>query len=188
MARLGRRAPQPLPRRSEWVGYTTGCPGHAGCVGGWQVTSERSLITDDLRAAVNVPAAPRSFVVDRTVAARLAEALGEDPAAVTAAPHAPLYYVSAFETQMHEPALPSGIGPGVLAGDDWELRRPLRWGERLSCIGRVADVYERFGGQHGQTLYTRHEWQFTDGSGALVAVGRRVFARFFPPAPAEEAP
>jgi hypothetical protein len=152
------------------------------------VTSDESLITDRLRGAVGKASEPRRFVVDRTVAARLAEALDEDPEAVRAAPHPPVYYVAAFETLMNEPDLPEGIGPSVLAGDDWELRRPLRWDEQLTCVGRLADVYERFSGRRGRTLYARHEWTFTDEAGEVVAVGRRIFARFFPPGASEEAP
>jgi hypothetical protein len=152
------------------------------------VTGDRSLISDELRASIGTTSAPRSFIVERLVAGRLAEALGEDAAAVTSAAHAPVYYVSAFETQMAELSLPSGLGQGVLAGDDWELRRPLRWDERLICVGRVADVYERFGGQHGQTLYMRHQWEFRDEAGELVATGTRIFARYFAAPAAEEAP
>jgi hypothetical protein len=152
------------------------------------VTGERSLISDEMRASVGTTSAPRSFVVERLVAGRLAESLGENPAAVTSAAHAPVYYVSAFETQMAELALPIGLGQGVLAGDDWELRRPLCWDERLVGVGRIAEIYERFGGQHGQTLYIRHQWEFKDEADELVAVGTRIFVRYFAAAETEEAP
>ena len=72
----------------------------------------------------------------------------------------------------------------MLAGDDWELMRPLRWGERIESRGRIAEIYERFG-QHGQTIFIRHEWTFTDEAGEVVALGRRLLARYFPDEGAE---
>jgi len=142
------------------------------------VPEEGSLTTPALRAAVGSRTEPRTFPIDRQVAARLAEALDEDPATILNEEFAPPFYIAAFETQMAPPAL-SGAGEGgVLAGDEWELMRPLRWNERITGAGNIADVYERFGGRHGQTLYMRYEWLFVDRDGKVVAKASRIMARF----------
>jgi len=74
--------------------------------------------------------------------------------------------------------LPAELEGGVLAGDEWDLLRPLRWEERISGTGSISDIYERFGGRHGQTLYVRYEWTFVDERGEVVARARRIMARF----------
>jgi N-terminal half of MaoC dehydratase len=149
--------------------------------------SERSLITDALRAAVGSETPPRTFVIDRQIARRLAEALDEDADAVAAGEHAPAFYIAAFETQMVPAVLPEPLQGGVLAGDEWDLLRPIRWDERITGSGRVAEIYERFGGRNGQTLYMRFEWTFTDDGGAVVARASRIMARWNATA-GEEAP
>lgn len=138
----------------------------------------RSLISADVRAMIGAEAAPRSFVVDPVVGRRLAEALGEDPNAIAGAEFAPSFYFSAYESFIPPTGITGELASGVLAGDEWEQYRPLRWGEPIVSTGRIADIYERFGGRHGQTLYLRYEWRFTDEHGELVAVSRRIFARY----------
>ncbi len=149
---------------------------------------ERSLITDEMRALVGATSGSSTFTIERLTARRLAEALGEDAEAVAQAPSPPSYYVAAFETQMAGAGQAFDLTGGVLAGDEWEHRRALRWGEQITGEGRVADVYERFGGRHGQTVYLRYEWTFTDANGKVVAVGRRILARYQVDAGDEEAP
>ncbi len=142
------------------------------------MADQRSLISDDVRAMIGSEAAPRVFVVDPVVGRRLAEALGEDPDAFNASEFAPSFYFSAYESFIPPTGIAGELASGVLAGDEWEQYRPLRWGERIVSTGRIADIYERFGGRHGQTLYLRYEWRFTDEQGMLVAVSRRIFARY----------
>jgi hypothetical protein len=142
------------------------------------LVNERSLLTDSVRALIGSTSETRSYVVDRLVARRLAEALGEDPDAVAAEEFAPSFYFSAFEMQIVATGLPGELESGVLAGDEWEQRRPLRWGERITSSGRVGDIYERFSGRHGQSLYLRYEWTFTDDRGDIVGISRRILTRY----------
>jgi N-terminal half of MaoC dehydratase len=155
------------------------------------VTDQRTLITPEMRAVIGAPIGVRTFTIEPLVARRLAEALGEDADAVATAEFAPQFYFSAFETPMTPANLPGGPQSGVLAGDEWEQHRPLRWGERVTSTGTVADIYERFG-QHGQTLYVRYEWTFADEASAVVGVSRRILVRYIAPASGagadEEAP
>lgn len=150
------------------------------------MTDERSLITDEMRALIGVSSGSSTFTIERLAARRLAEALDEDADAVAQAGAPPSYYVAAFETQMAAAGHAFDLTGGVLAGDEWEHRRPLRWDEQITGVGRVADVYERFGGRHGQTVYLRYEWTFTDAAGEVVAVGRRILARYQVAAEADE--
>src|SRR5579883_2825954 len=142
------------------------------------VDEPRSLISDEVRALIGAEAAPRGFVVDRVVGRRLAEALGEDPEAIAGGEFAPSFYFSAYESFIPPTGIPGELASGVLAGDEWEQVRPLCWDEQIVSTGRIADIYERFGGRHGQTLYLRYEWRFTDERGELVAISRRIFARY----------
>ncbi len=148
---------------------------------------ERSLLTEELKAAIGSRTEPRTFVIDRQIARRLAEALDEDADAITRGEYAPAFYVAAFETEMAPAALPGLFQGGVLAGDEWDLLRPLRWNEQITGSGSVADIYERFGGRNGQTLYMRYEWAFVDSAGEPVARASRIMARWSA-APNEEAP
>src|SRR5439155_27062210 len=101
------------------------------------VADERSFITPELRALIGTVSGERTFTIERLIGRRLAEALGEDAEAVAASEFAPQFYFPAFEAPMLPADLPGGPQSGVLAGDEWEQRRPLRWGEAVTSTGRV---------------------------------------------------
>ncbi len=149
--------------------------------------AERSLLTEELRAAIGSKTEPRTFIIDRQIARRLAEALDEDADVITGSEFAPAFYIAAFETEMAPAALPQPLQGGVLAGDEWDLLRSLRWNEQITGSGCIADIYERFGGRNGQTLYMRYEWAFEDSAGEPVARASRIMARWSA-ASAAEAP
>ena len=141
------------------------------------MTEERSLLTPELRALIGTAVGEKRFTVEPLVAARLAEALGLDPETAAEADSAPAYYCPAFETSQASIRLPGGPDSGVLAGDEWEQRRPLRWGERITGRGVIAGIDERFG-KNGQMLHVRHEWTFRDEAGEIVGISRRIYVRY----------
>jgi acyl dehydratase len=155
----------------------------------------QSLITDALRARVGVPTEPRDVTVTAETVQRLREALTNDPDAPDDG-RVPPAAVMVLESMRATAPLPDLPGSSLVTGDEWELRRPLRVGEPLRVVSRLADVNERLGGRLGHALFVRHEWEIDAADGQPVAFARRSMAYYHgagrrpaePPPPAEMMP
>jgi len=137
---------------------------------------DESLITPALRARIGVPSEPVMLEVTPLLVERVREMLGEVSAAGDdRVPPAVLNMPDAGREVAPLPGLPEH---SLLTGDEWELRRPIRLGETLAAVNRLADVSERLSGRLGHALMLRHEWIFTDAAGETVAFARRSIAHY----------
>lgn len=57
---------------------------------------------------------------------------------------------------------------------EFEYFRPLKAGDRLTAIMRIADVYEKEGRRGGRMTFAVVETEFRDPEGDLVLIGRRT--------------
>jgi hypothetical protein len=138
-----------------------------------------SLLTDAVRALIGRESAPRSVRVEPLALQRLMEALGETrPLDVAAGDQAPVYALALLQPEAEALDLPVDLPGSLVAGDEWEIARPLLVGEPLTVLSRVLEISERLSGRHGQMLYLRFEWRFLAADGALVATARRILGRY----------
>ncbi|MGH2601916.1 MAG: FAS1-like dehydratase domain-containing protein, partial [Dehalococcoidia bacterium] len=137
---------------------------------------DESLITPALQARIGVPSEPVIVEVTPLLVGRVREMLGELSAAGDdRVPPAVLNMPDGGREIAPLPHLPPH---SLLTGDEWELRRPIRLGETLTAVNRLADANERLSGRLGHALMLRHEWTFTDAAGDTVAFARRSIAHY----------
>jgi acyl dehydratase len=113
---------------------------------------------------------------------RFAEALGEsdpvyfDEAAARAAGHERIPAPPTFATSLRPPDIREGLGVDLrrlLHGEQsFELRRPLRAGDRLRVHARVADVSEKTGRSGVMDVLVTEQIGEDADTGEVVFVGR----------------
>jgi acyl dehydratase len=134
---------------------------------------DESYITPEIQARVGVASEPVTVDVTPEIVRRLRETLGIGTG--DQVPPAVLWVPDAGREVSPLPGLP---GEGILTGDEWELRRAIRLGERLTAVNRLVDLNERFGSRLGHALTVRHEWEFRDAAGEAIAFARRSIAYY----------
>jgi acyl dehydratase len=143
------------------------------------MTSDASLITPELEAIIGQDGPPSEAAVTRDLVARVLDVMQDDDPRWQGAV-APPYVLMAFGADLPLPETPR-VPLGLVTGDEWMLLRPVRVGERLSVVGRLAAVHERYGSRFGHNLVLRTTSTFTDERGELVAETGRSFIRYAPP-------
>lgn len=142
--------------------------------------ADESLITPELQELVGRDGPAAEHVITPEIVARVLETM-EDHDPRWQAATAPPYILMAFGADLPLPDTPAAP-LGLVTGDEWTLARPLRVGERLTSIGRLESVHERFGSRFGHNLVLRTTWTFRDERGDVVAEAARGFIRYRPPA------
>lgn len=140
---------------------------------------DASLITPELQELVGRDSPPHEAAVTPELVRRVLEVVQDDDPRWMGAT-APPYVLMAFGADLPLPDSPPASVP-LVTGDDWTLYRPLRVGERLQIVGRLASVHERFGSRFGHSLVLRTTWTFADAAGAVVAEVGRGMIRYRPP-------
>jgi len=146
---------------------------------------EQSLITPAMQAAIGVETEPFTIELTAELVSRLAEALEvEDPElqAVLARDEVgaelPPWAVLTHYGRLRPGAVPDAPERGLQAADEFTILGPIRLGDRLTIVQRLADVQERIGGRVGHSLFVHHEWDYTNQAGEIVARTRRTRAHF----------
>ena len=146
---------------------------------------DESLITPAMRAAVGVEDAPIVIHISRELVRRMAEALDEDDPALLAAlasgesrPEVPPWAIFTHYSKYRPGRVPDAPERGLMAADEMTMLAPVRVGDTLRVVRRVADVQERIGGRVGHSLFVHHEWTYTNQDGVEVARTRRTVTYF----------
>ena len=146
---------------------------------------EETLLTPAMTAQIGREGEPISVEISREATRRMAEALGEDDPAVIAAlegddPRAvvPPYALLTVVTRMRQVSAPDLPGHGLLAADEWRYDAPVRLGDRLRVVPKIADIQERIGGRVGHSLFVHYEWSCTNQDGDTVARVHRTVAYY----------
>ena len=126
-----------------------------------------TAVLDRLRARIGTTAPPISATVEAGHLKRFAEAIGDpNPRWLEEAP--PTYLVALVPASMHL-AEAEEYGKGWLnGGNRFESIEPVNVGDRITAIGRVADVYEKTG-QSGTLLFIIFETEYVNQHGRPVA-------------------
>jgi hydroxyacyl-ACP dehydratase HTD2-like protein with hotdog domain len=122
---------------------------------------DRSIIGLSSEATVNE--------VERGAIRKFAEAIGDPSPAYARGDVAPPTFPTTFRTKLPGVNLdPKRILHG---GEEFAYERPIRGGDRITVVRRIADVYEREGSVGHMTFYI-FESEGTDEQGQLVYKSR----------------
>jgi len=149
------------------------------------MTDDESLITPAMEAVIGREGEPFTTEISRELVRRLADALEEDDPHLLAAlegdaphPAVPHWAVFTIAARLRQQPLPDSPERGLMAADEHWMLAPIHVGDRLTIVGRIADIQERIGGRVGHSLFIHHEWTYTNQDGVDVARSRRTTTRF----------
>ncbi len=142
------------------------------------MSSENTFLTEEIRQrALGVQSGPATLDVEKGAVARFAEAVGDpspvfnDEAAARKTRLGTLVAPPTFlrSLRLERPTLPDAPFDRVLdGGSDWEYFEPVRVGDRITGIVRIADLSER-SGRLGTMLFMVLEYTYTNQFGERVA-------------------
>ncbi|MCY3919930.1 MAG: MaoC family dehydratase N-terminal domain-containing protein [Chloroflexi bacterium] len=146
---------------------------------------DASMVTPAMQAAIGQEAGQFTIEIDADLVRRLAEALEVDDAELRAAlrcgevgTEVPPWAVLTHYGRLRPNPVPDAPLRGLQAADEFTILGPIRIGDRLTVVQRLADVQERIGGRVGHSLFVHHEWSYTNQHGEVVARTRRTRAHF----------
>jgi len=140
---------------------------------------ERSLLTDEVRAAIGRATDPiRVRLTPRVVARTMDVYLGHHEDVPAEGAEAPGFAIAGLETESGSLELMDLMPNTLLISNEWTFERPLIVGEEFEARTVLADISERFGGQFGYSLTVRTEVTFTDTTGAIAARGARTMMQY----------
>ncbi len=122
------------------------------------------------RSLVGATSEPQTFEVEKGAILKLAAAIGDPHPDYREGAAAPPTFPTSF--RMTVPGL-SEVDPArfLHAGQEYAYERPLRAGDRITCVARIADVYEKEG-RLGTMTFVVAEIEGRDDDGAHVFTGR----------------
>ena len=146
---------------------------------------DASMITPAMQAAIGREAGRFMIEIDADLVRRLAEALEVDDPGLRDAlerneigAEVPPWAILTHYGRLRPDRVPDAPLRGLQAADEFTILAPIRIGDRLTVVQRLADVQERIGGRVGHSLFVHHEWSYTNQHGEVVARTRRTRAHF----------
>ena len=145
------------------------------------------IVTDEVRKLIGTESEPRTVEVERGAIRRFAEAIG-DPNPVfndeKAARH------TRFGGMIAPPTFCRSLGGGFFnldlklptvrgldGGSDWEYFEPIRPGDRITVVSKLADIRESEG-RLGSMVFIVTETRYTNQLGQLCAIQRSTGIRY----------
>ena len=133
-----------------------------------------SIITEEMRALVGVETPPVTIEVEKGDLRRFKEATGEtDPRYAEIFP--PTFFCPdpIIAAQRAGLKRPWPFTFSIDGGSEWEFHRPVRVGDTLTLIAKIADLYEKRGSaKTGRMLFTIIEIRCANQRGELVGIAR----------------
>jgi len=124
------------------------------------------------RTLIGAATEPRTFDVERSAIVRLAEAIGDPHPDYLSGDVAPPTFPTLFNFRLRVPALAEIDPARFIHGDqEYQYERPLRAGDRVTCVAKVADVNEKET-RLGTVTFVVVETEGRDEAGELVFTGR----------------
>ena len=137
--------------------------------------SPKSVITPEMRSAISVDSEPRTHAIELGAILSFAEAVG-DPSDDEVAPATFLCSLgggpSVEKLETPYPAL-------IDAGADWEFRKPVRAGDRITVTQRTAELFEKTG-KLGPMLFHVIVYRYVSQAAGLVATYRNTLITYDP--------
>ncbi len=145
------------------------------------MTTNESLITDELRNAVGVESEPVTYDVERGAIARFAEAIDDpnpsyqDEVTARNSRHggivAPPTFFRSLRAGPSRVQVQSPLPRSLDGGSEWQYFEPARPGDRITVTTTLADVTER-SGRLGPMIIMTRETRYVNHLGQLVAIQR----------------
>lgn len=122
------------------------------------------------RSLIGARSQPQTFEVERGAVVKLAEAIGDPHPDYRAGLAAPPTFPTTFRLTI--PVLAEIDPARFLHGEqEYAYERPIRPGDRLTCVAQVADVTEK-DTRLGRVTFVVVETEGRDEAGELVFTGR----------------
>ncbi len=145
------------------------------------------VVTDEVRKLIGSESEPRTVEVERGAIRRFAEAIG-DPNPVyndeAAARHtryggmiAPPTFCRSLGGGFFNIDLKLPMFRGLDGGSDWEYFEPIRPGDRITIVSRLADIREGEG-RLGPMVFITTETRYTNQFGQLCVIQRSTGIRY----------
>ena len=146
------------------------------------MSSQDPFLTEEMRRdAVGIEGKPSVLDVEKGAIQRFAEAVGDpnplwnDEGQARKSRYGGVLAPPTFlrSVRPEAPSLPFGVPFERLldGGSDWEYFEPVRAGDRITAVVRIADVSQR-SGRLGPMLFTVTETTYTNQLGEVVATQR----------------
>ena len=132
--------------------------------------SLRSVTID--RSHIGEASEPITFDVEKGAIVRLAEAIGDPQPAYLDGSAAPPTFPTTFNFRLPIASLKAIDPARFIHGDqEYVYERPLRAGDRVTCVAQIADVTEKET-RLGTVTFVVVETEARDEAGELVFTGR----------------
>ena len=152
------------------------------------MASETNFLTEEMRAqAIGIASEPVGLDVEKGHVRRFAEAVGDanplwsDEAAARMTRYggiiAPPTFLRSLRVELPQPPFEIPFTRVLDGGSEWEHFEPVRVGDRITAVVRIADIYER-GGRMGTMLFVIAETTYTNQLGEVVATQRNTGIRY----------
>ncbi|HUX86629.1 MAG TPA: MaoC family dehydratase N-terminal domain-containing protein [Chloroflexota bacterium] len=121
------------------------------------------------RSIVGATSEPVVFEVERGAIRKLVQAIGDPNPVFQAGDVAPPTFPTTFRVPIN--GLQLDLSHVLHAGEEYVYERPIRAGDRLTCVRRIADVYVKEG-RSGTLTFLVSETEGRDPDGRLVFTAR----------------
>jgi acyl dehydratase len=144
-------------------------------------------VTDEVRKQIGNQSEPRVFEIERGAIRRFAEAVGDpnplfgDEAAARMTRFggmiAPPTFCRSLGGAIPEIKIDMPDFRGLDGGSQWEYFEPIRPGDRITLVSKIADIQER-SGRLGPMVFITVEHSYTNQFGKLCALQRSTVIRY----------
>ena len=149
---------------------------------------QEPLLTEEMRQrAIGLEGGPSTMEVEKGAIIKFAQAVGDpnplwsDEAAACKSRYGGLIAPPTFlrSVRRDQPQLPFDVSyqRDLDGGSEWEFFQPIRPGDRITAVTRIADVLERWG-QVGPMLLVVRDTTYANQFGEMVAIERNTGVMF----------
>lgn len=144
-------------------------------------------VTDEVRKQIGSQTEPRVVEIERGAIRRFAQAIGDpnplfnDEAAARRTRFggmiAPPTFCRSLGGEIPEIRINMPEFRGLDGGSEWEYLEPIRPGDRITVVSKIADIRES-AGRLGPMVFIVVEHSYTNQFGALCALQRSTVIRY----------
>jgi len=145
------------------------------------------IVTDEIKKLIGTESEPRTVEVERGAIRRFAEAIGDpnplfnDEAAARRSRYggmiAPPTFCRSLGGGFFNVPLSVPLARALDGGSEWEYSEPIRPGDRITVVSKLADIREA-AGRMGTMVFVVTETRYTNQFGQLCAIQRSTGIRY----------
>ena len=143
------------------------------------------IVTDEIKKLIGTESEPRVVEVERGAIRRFAEAIGDpnplfnDEAAARRSRYGGMIAPPTFCRSLGGGFfnVPLSLARALDGGSEWEYSEPIRPGDRITVVSKLADIREA-AGRMGTMVFIVTETRYTNQFGQLCAIQRSTGIRY----------